>query len=343
MKNLNLLEKFIFLINSICAVLLLFSYLLPYIPPHIFPALSVLSLLLPVLLIINFLFFLFWLFKAKRQLLLSAVILALGITHIFSLIRFGGGSDTKQVDTLTLLTYNVRQFNVYGWVEEANVGKRAIAFIEDQNPDIVCLQEYHPDFELDAKKYPFKHKVMRPANSKFGQVIFSKFPIVHSGSLDFGKKGNNGIYADIKVGEDTIRAYNMHFQSFRLSPSLNNLQKENSKKLLGRLGVAFEKQEDQVKKFLQSEAASPHKVIVAGDFNNSATSYMYRKVRGDKVDAFAKAGSGTGATFWFDIIPLRIDFILADEQLEVLDFETYGDIDLSDHKSSMATFKRLSQ
>ncbi|MDE0598725.1 MAG: endonuclease/exonuclease/phosphatase family protein, partial [Dokdonia donghaensis] len=116
-----------------------------------------------------------------------------------------------------------------------------------------------------------------------------------------------------------------------------------SKKLLGRLGVAFEKQEDQVKKFLHSEASSPHKVIVAGDFNNSATSYMYRKVRGDKVDAFAKAGSGTGATFWFDIIPLRIDFILADEQLEVLNFETYGDIGLSDHKPSMATFKRLSQ
>ena len=52
-------------------------------------------------------------------------------------------------------------------------------------------------------------------------------------------------------------------------------------------------------------------------------------------DAFAKAGSGTGRTFVFDFLPLRIDFILSDPIFKVLDFENY-DIALSDHYPIMA-------
>ncbi len=294
--------------------------------------------MLPGLLLVNFLFFLYWLFRGKRQLLLSALVLAIGITHIISLFRISGTQETTNNANLKVLTYNVRQFNINGWSPEVKVGERIIDFVTEQNPDVICFQEYHPNFKPDATLYPYEFKVMKPSNKNFGQVLFSKYPIVNSGSLDFENTGNNGIYADIIVALDTVRVYNMHFQSFRLSPSLNSLQQENSKKLLGRLGQAFVKQETQVTEFLESEATSPHPVIVTGDFNNSATSYMYRKVKGDKVDAFAKAGSGTGATFWFDIIPLRIDFILVDEKFPVIDFETY-DVDLSDHKPSMATIE----
>jgi vancomycin resistance protein VanJ len=336
MKKLEFFGKIIFFVNSIFAVLLLASYLLPFIPPHIFPALSVLSLVLPVLLIINFLFLMYWLFRGRKQLLLSAIILALGITHIFSLVRIGGGEDIGDGATLKVLTYNVRQFNIHGWSDEVKVGERTIQLISDKNPDVVSFQEYYPGFKPDERVYPYEYKVMKSPSKSFGQVIFSKYPIINSGSLDFENTGNNGIYADIATATDTVRVYNMHFQSFSLSPNLANLQKENSKKLLGRLGQAFEKQETQVAKFLNNEATSPYPVIVTGDFNNSATSYMYRKVKGNKVDAFAKAGSGTGATFWFDIIPLRIDFILVNESLPVTNFETY-DVDLSDHKPSMAT------
>ncbi|WP_405226610.1 endonuclease/exonuclease/phosphatase family protein [Dokdonia sp. Asnod1-B02] len=336
MKKLEFFGKIIFFVNSIFAVLLLASYLLPFIPPHIFPALSVLSLVLPVLLIINFLFLMYWLFRGRKQLLLSAIILALGITHIFSLVRIGGGEDIGDGATLKVLTYNVRQFNIHGWSDEVKVGERTIQLISDKNPDVISFQEYYPGFKPDERVYPYEYKVMKSPSKSFGQVIFSKYPIINSGSLDFENTGNNGIYADIATATDTVRVYNMHFQSFSLSPNLANLQKENSKKLLGRLGQAFEKQETQVAKFLNNEATSPYPVIVTGDFNNSATSYMYRKVKGNKVDAFAKAGSGTGATFWFDIIPLRIDFILVNDSLPVTNFETY-DVDLSDHKPSMAT------
>jgi endonuclease/exonuclease/phosphatase family metal-dependent hydrolase len=105
------------------------------------------------------------------------------------------------------------------------------------------------------------------------------------------------------------------------------------------MGDAFEKQEVQLNLFLAHEKSSPYTVIVAGDFNNSASSYVYRKAKGEKVDAFAKAGSGTGKTFTFDFLPLRIDFILADPTWKVIQFKNY-DIELSDHFPILARLRK---
>ncbi len=335
MKKLSLFNKLVFFINSIFAVLLLCGYLLPYIPPHIFPALSVLSLVLPVLLLVNLIFFLFWLFKAKKQLLLSGLVLVLGLSHIFSLFHFGGSQTKEHKNTLSVLSFNVRQFNLNGWTEEVKVGERVLDFITEENPDIVLFQEYHPNFNPSEEIYLYSHKILR--SKSFGQAIFSKYPIVNYGNLDFENTGNNAIFTDILVSQDTLRVYNVHFQSLRINANIESLHTEESQRLLSRIGSSFVKQEEQVKLFLRSEKKSKHPVIVGGDFNNSATSYMYRRVKGEKNDAFAKAGSGTGATFNFDFIPLRIDFILADPSLEVADFKTY-DLPLSDHQPIKSTF-----
>jgi endonuclease/exonuclease/phosphatase family metal-dependent hydrolase len=53
-------------------------------------------------------------------------------------------------------------------------------------------------------------------------------------------------------------------------------------------------------------------------------------LKSDFNDAFDVAGDGFGRTFSFDFFPLRIDFILADKSLKIVDFHTY-DIHYSDH------------
>jgi len=330
MKGLSFFGKAIFFFNSIFAILLVLGYALPYIPPHIFPRLSVLSLLLPVLLLINAVFLIYWGLRGKRQLFLSAFVLIIGIGHISSLYHFGNTKDDAGVEGVKLLSYNVRSFNIHGWSKQENVGDRIIEFISKKDPDIVCLQEYYPKYSLSKDQYPYQYKKMSEISKSFGQIIYSKFPIVTTGSLDFYMTGNNVIYADVVVNNDTIRVYNVHFQSLRVSPKFGALNDEGSKRLLGRMGESFKRQEAQVMQFLESEKKSPYPVIVAGDFNNSSTSYMYRKIRGTKQDAYEKAGSGTGRSFTFDFIPLRIDFILADPKFEILQFENYN-IKLSDH------------
>mgnify|MGYP003663557657 FL=1 len=75
---------------------------------------------------------------------------------------------------------------------------------------------------------------------------------------------------------------------------------------------------------------SKYKMIICGDFNNTAYSYVYRKIKGDLKDTFKKAGNGFGRTYHFKYFPIRIDFIFADESFKVNTFKTYDD-HLSDH------------
>jgi len=337
MKKLSFFNKLIFILNSLFAVLLLFSYVLPFVSPSLFPRFSLLSLLLPVLIGINLVFVVYWLLGLKRPFLLSGVVLLLGLHHITGLYNLGGNSE-ESLEDISVMSYNVRAFGLNGFSEKEEVQAKIYSFIKEEDPAIVCLQEYSAIDGTMGLKYPYQVKAMKPFKKSFGQIIYSKYPIINSGSFNFKKTSNNIMYADIVIQKDTVRVYNIHLQSLKVSSQFAELQQADSKRLLGRMASAFEKQENQVKIFLENEASSPYPVIVAGDLNNSSTSYVYRKLKGEKEDAFAKAGSGTGRTFTFDFLPLRIDFILNDPKFEVTDFKNYA-LMLSDHEPIAASFK----
>ncbi len=61
MVKYNFLNKIIVLVNSILAILLLLSYLLPYISPEKVPIFTIISLAVPVLLALNIFFIIYWL------------------------------------------------------------------------------------------------------------------------------------------------------------------------------------------------------------------------------------------------------------------------------------------
>ena len=325
------------MLNSLCAVLLLMGYVLPYISPNVFPKLSLLSLLLPVLLLINLGFVIYWLLRFKRQFLLSGLVLLIGIHHIKALYNLGDDTQSSP-DDITIMSYNVRSFAVKGFKSKKDTQAKIHKFIKEENPSIICFQEYaNIEGGLDWK-YPYSVKKMKPWKRSFGQVIYSKYPIINSGSFDFKKTSNNIVYADIVIKKDTVRVYNVHLQSLKVSSDFAELQQEDSKRLVGRMGGAFKKQVTQVNAFLEHESSTPYPVVVAGDFNNSSTSYVYRKIKGDKEDAFAEAGSGTGRTFTFDFLPLRIDFVLTDPKFKITHFDNYS-LSLSDHEPVKASFK----
>ncbi len=336
MRKLSFFGKMIFVLNSLLVVCTLFTYFLSYIPPSWFPKLSALTLIVPVLIVLNVLFCLYWLLRFKRQALLSGIILIVGIGQIKELYKFT--KETQSLvdnrSTITILSYNVKSFNHKGWMKGEDLDEKIIAFLIEQNADVICLQEYQADYGLPQDIYPYQYKKLTSEKFKFGHIIYSKYPIINSGSIDFPKSGNNIIYADIKLKNDTIRTYNAHLQSFGVSSDFNDLQ-EDSDRFLRRVALAMTKQETQVDLFLKHENTSPYPVILAGDFNNSAFSYTYRKMKGEKTDAFAKAGKGLGRTFNFDFVPLRIDFILTDPEFVISDFKNYR-IKYSDHYPVMS-------
>lgn len=335
MKNLNRTDKIVFFINSVFATVLLLSYLLPYAAPRHFAVLSILSLAVPLLIILNVLFIGYWFMKGKKQLILSLVVLLIGFSHVSSLYKFSSSADVENETSLSVMNYNVRLFNLYNWIPEENVETQIIDLIKAEQPDVISFQEYHPHDNINLSFYNYKYENLSGERVKYGQAIFSKYPIVHSGSIDFPNTANNAIYADVVKGGDTIRIYNVHLQSSGINADVDNLDKEKSERLFNRVVETFKIQEEQAELFIKHKDESPYKMIVCGDFNNTSYSYVYRKIKGDLKDTFEAAGTGFGRTFDFKYFPVRIDFILADDSFKLSGFKNFDD-KLSDHYPILA-------
>jgi len=328
-----------FVINSLVAFLLLVSYILPYIPPKSFATLSVLSLSVPLLILLNIIFFIYWLLRVKKQLLLSLFVLLLGWSYLSSMYRFSSSKNIEDSSDISVMSYNVRLFNVFSWLPNKTVKEEIIEFVYKENPDILCLQEYRTGTPIIIDGYYNFNGLPVDNSIKWGQAIFSKFPIVNSGSLEFPNTDNNGIFVDIVKQKDTIRIYTLHLQSSKISTDFQNLNKENSGHLFNQISSTFREQQSQVELFLAHKSQCNFKTIVTGDFNNTAYSYIFKEIKGDDlVDTFKEAGNGFGRTYDFKFFPLRIDFILSDKAFTVNGFKTY-DIKLSDHYPIKAILK----
>lgn len=332
MKKLGWFDKIILFLNSIFAIILLLGYLLPFIPPSSFALISVLSLSVPLFIFINLAFMLFWMIRLKKQFLLSFIVLLFGYNHVTSIYKFSDEDEPEEGTTLSLLSYNVKQFNEYGWSDLKDIPLLINDFIKEHDPGIVSIQEYFRGEHAVAKNFPHKYIEYKQKNAEFGLAILSKYPIINSGSLDFpSQSNNNGIYADVVVEKDTLRIINVHLQSFSEKPDLSKLEEERSKKVFLGMGKTFVLQQRQVELILGLVKETPYKVIIMGDFNNTAYSYIYRElITAGFEDAYKEEGTGFGKSFDFNYYPLRIDFMFVQESIEIKSFKTF-EVPYSDH------------
>ncbi|EDP94532.1 endonuclease/exonuclease/phosphatase family protein [Kordia algicida OT-1] len=329
-KRLSIFGRIFFFLNSVFAALLLLSYILPYAVPKSFPILSVLSLLVPVFIIINFIFMFIWILSVRRQFLLSFFVLIIGYSHVTSLYKFSRNTTAPSQNSISVMSYNVRLFNIYNWIKETHVDKKIVDLVHADFPDVVAFQEFHKNQQAAFNFYTYKHVVLKGKNKKTGQAIFSKYPIVHKGSLEFPNTPNNAIYIDIVKNKDTIRVYNLHLQSLRINPQKEELTQENSERLLKRMAKTFKMQQSQAELFEINRKNCTYKKIILGDFNNSQFSNVYKTIKGSMKDAFVEAGSGFGKTLDYPFFPMRIDFVLVDESFTVNKFKTFTE-HYSDH------------
>src|SRR5210317_682914 len=100
MKQLKLIDKVIFVVNSLVATMLLLSYILPYIEPKKFPILSVLSLAVPFLIILNIVFMIYWLLQVKKKMFLSFSILFVGFIFLSPLYKFSSSKNIEDSENL---------------------------------------------------------------------------------------------------------------------------------------------------------------------------------------------------------------------------------------------------
>ena len=270
--------------------------------------------------------------------LISLSVILIAYFHFGSFFKVSSNENEEEYkNTLNVLSFNVRLFNLYEKKEsQKNIPETISSYLNKEKPDVLCLQEYNKEMKIDFSEYPYNYIHFRDKNI-LGHAIFSKYPLINTYSFDFEKSYNNAISADIIKGIDTMRIYNIHLQSLSIKASVSYLQEVDNEVLRKRITTRFIKQQEQVETILEHKLKTNHPVIFSGDFNNTPFSYVYHKMSDSMNDAFVEAGNGIGTTYYFENYPMRIDYILASKELNVLNFNTIKKT-FSDHYPITATF-----
>lgn len=330
--KLNYFENIFLTINIL---LLVFQLMLMGSIPSFFNF-SILNLFVPIVVLVNLLLFCYWVVKIKWPFLLFLGAFLIGYGEWNLLYQFPKKTVRKSSSTITVMSYNVRLFNKYDWIKGVDVSQEIAKMIQEKNPDVICFQEYSKSRtpRLDA----YEHRYIQPSRSmgKSPLAIYSKFPILDQGYIDFDASTNSGAYVDLSFDQKRFRVYNLHLESFRINVEDSLFTNPNSAALQFKFDEVFKKQLSQIEQFDAVESTSDLPAILCTDLNNTQFSKTYKALSKGRKDAFALAGKGLGETFYFSSFPLRIDFIFAHENFKINSFEVV-EKNYSDHFPILTT------
>lgn len=329
-------------------MLVLFALFLSYLSPHISPdsflwPIAFTGLIYPILLLLNALFFIYWTICFKRHAWANLVVILLGYGHIEKLIKVNQ-HDTFSEEQFSVMSYNVRLFNAYNWIQDDNIKENIINYINESNSSVVCIQEFYAADELPKLNYPFSHIGIQSDRKSWRMATYSKYPIINKGTVSISGEFQNNvcIFSDIVIQSDTIRFYNVHLASNWFQKEdyqfLDNPTVEGAENIIERLRVSFSKRAKQVKAIKKHMNNSLYPVILCGDFNDTPNSYAYKQLSEGLKDSFVENGKGLGKTYNGKFPALRIDYILHSEEVNLSRFET-SDLNLSDHFPVISYFE----
>ena len=334
------------------------------VPPQEFWPAGFVAFSLPGALVLNFFFLLYWVLSRSWLFVLPLTVLLLGWNYYARLLAINFDQEPpKGAKALQVLSFNTHMFNAYlgQTPKEAEAAKEMIEWIAQHPADVYCLQEFyskrHSNLYNTISKIGVrynKHRFFSVANvdrekGDIGVAIFSIYPIIEKGVINFNKSSaNRVIWTDLDVKGDTVRIYAAHLQSMSIkSEDIENTYsaigneesfKREGRNLARRLRNGFVARGEQVDILLEHVRESPYRAIVCGDFNDIPFSYTYNELAEVMENAFVKAGTGIGATYNGPLPFLRIDNQFYTTGLRAVGFETHHEMSLSDHYPISATY-----
>ena len=344
----------LFVPNVAAVILLLMAYLANYFNPQAHFWVALCGCLYPYILILNVLFILLWTFRLNKLFLLSLICILIGFGSLKRLYQFKGKElPADKENIVKVMSYNVHVMGLYGM--EANSRKISynqrdsiLDLFANEQPAILCLQEYYADnnpktafpttsLVKKAIGEPFAcfYMPFKRGTHQYGLAIFSKYPVVRQGNIDFKTATSNiAMYADLQIGKDTIRVFNVHFQSLHLQKEdylftqqfenySNDAITQNSKRILRKMKKGFAIRAEQVKILNEHIRSSPYKAIVCGDFNDTPWSFTYKQTQDLLKDTYKESGKGFGNTMKINkLLSFRIDYIFCDKGFNSYQFTT---------------------
>lgn len=342
------------LVLTVAAICLMLSYISSHIDPAVFSVPLFFGLYFIPILIINFLLFLLAILSRSKSAWIAIVALLPSLLFAERFFRFGSGNETE-CQTIRIETYNVGKFRMSkNGMDPQRTMDTIFSRIGRCDADIVCLQEVFLDSTQLAREilpqYRWRtfHLFPHQDGRQSGNIIFSKYEITQGRVLKFKSSLNLSLYADIVVGEDTLRVYNNHLQSYAISPTAL-VQKLRAKKAFSeevgneiinvhnKVRNTVILRSRQVNAVLDNIKKSRFPSIVCGDFNDMPMSYTYHKLSYGSKDTFRESGKGFSATYSMLWPLLRIDYIFIPESYTGVSHKTIRD-NFSDHYPVVAEF-----
>lgn len=360
-------RRLVIIVNLVAVILFLLACANTFLHPGKWWLISLLGLIFPLLLLILFIFFVSWLpvRSGRRWALLSLVALIIGWSNIRSFLAFHPGAHfnpQKPPHALRILTWNVRSWDEFITKKAGASGHRLkmMEFLARQQADLMCFQDFieshHPkeltpniSYIRDKLHYPYcffaPDRSRHSSIYETGVIIFSRYPITDTLWMKY--KGPDSVRAaqsliavDINVEGAPVRIFTTHLQSvlfhskdfhdIEIIKNVDDSIVPASLSIVKKLRNAYRQRGDQAGLLRAELDKSPYPAVICGDFNDVPNSYTYFTIRGDWQDAFIKKGFGIGRTYVHLSPTLRIDYILADPRLEVLQCRKFS-LPYSDH------------
>ena len=239
-------------------------------------------------------------------------------------------------NTLKVVSYNVGRFALDQgeFSSRSDCADSVFAFILEQDPDIICLQEFHMADADNIRSllrkrmsdYHAEYYMFPTGSGAFGNVTLSRIPVKGKGVIKFEESANLAIYTDYDLDGRKFRVYNCHFESYNISMSgLLKAMVSRDRTVFSETGnkmkASITRRPKQVDKVFSNIENCPVDAFVCGDFNDNPMSYTYYRMTRGRKDAFMEAGDGFGATYASLWPVLRIDYILFPEKFEAVSHE----------------------
>ncbi len=339
------------LLSAISFVAITLTLITSYYDPSkswIFPVVGLIS---PAIYVVTLLIALYWVIRWRwiyaAFLILPLLVGASGVSRFVKIETSKSYSEPSKRGTVRVMSYNLRMLvDDAGQLSTADIAQ----FIDEQRPDIACFQEFNASRMKSSNEPELFGKYNRTIISDL--AIFTRYPIIAKSEdlLKDTHESGNGFWADILIGSDTVRLYNIHLHSTTITHQDNDyisnmefindtLSEDVFKNMLSRFRNTSIGRAAQSDSIAYNIAQSPHRVVVCGDFNDTPNSYPYRKISKGLKDTFQEAGVGYSYTFRGFLNLLRIDYILVEPPTEVLTYEVVDSLQLSDHLPVITTLK----
>ena len=335
-----LLDLVMTLLTVVVGATMAVTYFVPYVNPAGVWFFPLLGLAAPAIYVATVILALYWVIRWR--LLRAGTILALVVIGLFKVSLFYKPEFRR---AFKVMTYNVRSF--FGESGASNVDD-IVRLIGEYDPDIVCMQEFNArlaeksdDFALLDEKYESAAfgRTQAP-DSLYGASLFilSKYRILRSGIV---LTPNTSVWADLLIGDDTVRVFNNHLRSTAIKAADNEYitnrdfisdtaREVKIRSIVSRLRENSILRAAQVDSIADVIADARARCIVCGDFNDTPMSYVYRTMAGGLNDAFSKSGSGYSHTFRGFFNTLRIDYVLCSDSFDPVSYEV-PQVEYSDH------------